>query len=87
MGASSAHIWVWGRGELKMQKKLAPLGHRKRRICHSNLPFKVPYALRAKRAQSVLARIEAEQAVGRAPAPSIKAVSISLELPRAASLS
>ena len=82
VGASSAHIWVWGRGELKMQKKLAPFGHRKRRKRNANLPSKGPYPLRAKPALSVLARIEGRKAVGRAPAPSIKAVSISLELPR-----
>ena len=92
VGASSAHIWVWGIAELKMQNKLASFGHRKARIRPLELALKERYLAHVSFARKRASRPSLEvkpniSSVGRAPVPSIMAVSIVLELPRAASLS
>ena len=92
MRPSDAHIWVWGIAELKMQNKLASLAHRKARIRPLELALKERYLAHVSFARKRASRPSLEvkpniSSVGRAPVPSIMAVSIVLELPRAASLS
>ena len=89
---SDAHIWVWGIAELKMQNKLASFGHRRARIRPLELALKERYLAHVSFARKRASRPSLEvkpniSSVGRAPVPSIMAVSIVLELPRAASLS